>query len=172
MSGQNQSGEITEGSGTRNSTFETKLEASGDFFFFLYSGCLSVSSCFLTTRQDLAELKHSTKTTKPPPGCQTLRPATLWLSLCFCVYVSRSSEWGNGTFYCVILPLGRTEGRNGGRRGVFRDKANFVLCGFSVVSESSPTLPPPQASSFTFSVSLPSFFLSPLDLSSSFPFFF
>lgn len=99
----------------QNSTFQTKLKASGFLFFIFFSGCLSISSCFLTTRQDLAELKHSLlhknhQTTEQLPKPQT----SLSLSLCFCVCVSRPSEWGNGTFYCVILPLGR---KGGGKEG-------------------------------------------------------
>ena len=80
-----------------------------------------------------------------------------------------------GHFIVLFCPWGgrRGEERGGGCLG---DKANFVLCGFSVVSESSPTPPPPQASFlsqfFTFSVSPPlaqlCFFPPPPNLSSSF----
>lgn len=99
-----------------------------------------------TSGSGLSSNTHSsTKTTKPPTCCQNLRPASLSPRFC----VSHSSEWGNGAFYCVILPLRRkgedTREQRWWEVGGTGDKANFVLCGFSVVSESSPTLPPAPA---------------------------
>lgn len=49
-----------------------------------------------------------------------------------------------GHFIVLFHPWGGTRGSGG--EGALGDKANFVLCGFSVVSESSPTPAAPQAS--------------------------
>lgn len=66
------------------------------------SGCLGNSSCFLTTRRSQTQNHQTTKQLPNPQRSPHLS-----------VSAPRSSEWANGTFYCVILPL-----RKNGREGV------------------------------------------------------
>lgn len=128
-----------------NSTFEAKLTLSPVLFCF-FPACLSVSGCFLTTRQDLAWAPTLTAPQKPPNHQHAAKTSDQLLSLP--VSVSLTHRNGvMGHFIVLFYPRGgrgRTRGSGSGVGGA-GDKANFVLCGFSVVSETSPTLPPAQA---------------------------